>query len=103
MMQRRRPETSETHSKARFSPESNKGEHGLKRSAHHINHSELSGVLRVLCSILNIGLLDCSRLKSVMFQNHIMSGFLPDPFVVLVDGISYLATSSFYLFLGTPI
>jgi beta-xylosidase len=65
--------------------------------------SELTGVLRVLSFIINIGLLDRSRLKSVMFENAIISGFAPDPFVVLVNGISYLATSSFYLFPSIPI
>jgi len=38
-----------------------------------------------------------------MFQNPIIPGFAPDPSVVLVNGIYYLATSSFHLFPGIPI
>jgi beta-xylosidase len=38
-----------------------------------------------------------------MFQNPIISGFAPEPSVVLVNGIYYLATSSFHLFPGIPI
>ncbi|KAI4940183.1 hypothetical protein J4E86_011149 [Alternaria arbusti] len=38
-----------------------------------------------------------------MFRNPIIPGFAPDPSVVLVNGIYYLATSSFHLFPGIPI
>jgi hypothetical protein len=38
-----------------------------------------------------------------MFHNPIIPGFAPDPSVILVDGIYYLATSSFHLFPGIPI
>jgi len=41
--------------------------------------------------------------QKAMFSNPIIPGFAPDPSVVLVDGIYYLATSSFHLFPGIPI
>lgn len=37
------------------------------------------------------------------YQNPIIPGFAPDPSVVLVDGVYYLATSSFHIFPGIPI
>lgn len=37
------------------------------------------------------------------FRNPIVPGFAPDPSVVLVDGVFYLATSSFHIFPGIPI
>ncbi|KAH6633809.1 glycosyl hydrolase [Boeremia exigua] len=38
-----------------------------------------------------------------MFRNPVIPGFAPDPSVVLVDGIFFLATSSFHFFPGIPI
>ena len=37
------------------------------------------------------------------YRNPIAPGFNPDPSVVLVDGIFYLVTSTFYLFPGIPV
>ncbi|KAK2740028.1 xylosidase [Colletotrichum kahawae] len=37
------------------------------------------------------------------FRNPIIPGFAPDPSVVFVDGVFYLATSSFHVFPGIPI
>ncbi|KAI5465247.1 glycosyl hydrolase, partial [Mariannaea sp. PMI_226] len=37
------------------------------------------------------------------YQNPVVSGFAADPSVVNVDGVFYLVTSSFFLFLGIPI
>ncbi|KAF4924088.1 Non-reducing end alpha-L-arabinofuranosidase BoGH43A [Colletotrichum viniferum] len=37
------------------------------------------------------------------FRNPIIPGFAPDPSVVFVDGVFYLATSSFHIFPGIPI
>ncbi|KAF6806305.1 hypothetical protein CMUS01_14399, partial [Colletotrichum musicola] len=37
------------------------------------------------------------------FSNPIVPGFAPDPSVVFVDGVFYLATSSFHVFPGIPI
>ncbi|KAH6658774.1 glycosyl hydrolase [Plectosphaerella plurivora] len=37
------------------------------------------------------------------YSNPIVPGFAPDPSIVLVDGVFYLATSSFHLFPGIPI
>lgn len=41
--------------------------------------------------------------KMTKFQNPIISGFAPDPSVVMVDGTFYLVTSSFHVFPGLPI
>ncbi|KAF9875389.1 xylosidase [Colletotrichum karsti] len=37
------------------------------------------------------------------YRNPIIPGFAPDPSVVFVDGVFYLATSSFHVFPGIPI
>lgn len=37
------------------------------------------------------------------FRNPILSGFNPDPSIVFVDGVYYLATSTFQYFPGVPI
>lgn len=37
------------------------------------------------------------------FRNPIIPGFAPDPSVVFVNGVFYLATSSFHVFPGIPI
>lgn len=39
----------------------------------------------------------------VPYSNPVISGFAPDPSVVVVDGIFFLVTSSFHLFPGIPI
>ncbi|PLB46476.1 hypothetical protein P170DRAFT_457109 [Aspergillus steynii IBT 23096] len=44
-----------------------------------------------------------SNSARVQYHNPIAPGFNPDPSVVFVDGIFYLATSSFHLFPGLPI
>ncbi|KAI8317369.1 hypothetical protein K4K59_008669, partial [Colletotrichum sp. SAR11_240] len=41
--------------------------------------------------------------KTKTFRNPIIPGFAPDPSVVFVDGVFYLATSSFHVFPGIPI
>ena len=42
-------------------------------------------------------------MQKVEYKNPIVPGFSPDPSVVFVDGIFYLATSSFHMFPGIPI
>ncbi|KAL2203662.1 hypothetical protein CC79DRAFT_1388281 [Sarocladium strictum] len=37
------------------------------------------------------------------YTNPVVPGFAPDPSVILVDGVFYLATSSFHLYPGIPI
>ncbi|TDZ23772.1 Non-reducing end alpha-L-arabinofuranosidase BoGH43A [Colletotrichum orbiculare MAFF 240422] len=37
------------------------------------------------------------------FRNPVIPGFAPDPSVIFVDGVFYLATSSFHVFPGIPI
>jgi beta-xylosidase len=37
------------------------------------------------------------------FRNPILSGFNPDPSIVFVDGVYYLATSTFQYFPGVPV
>jgi beta-xylosidase len=37
------------------------------------------------------------------YTNPVISGFAPDPSVVLVDGTFFLVNSSFHLFPGLPI
>lgn len=41
--------------------------------------------------------------NETQYQNPIVPGFAPDPSVVHVDGVFYLATSSFHFFPGLPI
>ncbi|KAH9238211.1 glycoside hydrolase family 43 protein, partial [Colletotrichum gloeosporioides 23] len=41
--------------------------------------------------------------ETTTFRNPIIPGFAPDPSVVFVDGVFYLATSSFHVFPGIPI
>jgi beta-xylosidase len=43
------------------------------------------------------------RTETAEYRNPIVPGFSPDPSVVFVDGIFYLANSSFYIFSGLPI
>ncbi|KAH6897467.1 glycosyl hydrolase [Thelonectria olida] len=43
------------------------------------------------------------RVEAVEYRNPIVPGFSPDPSVVFVDGIFYLANSSFHIFPGLPI
>ncbi|KAJ4312083.1 hypothetical protein N0V84_010106 [Fusarium piperis] len=42
-------------------------------------------------------------MKLVEYRNPIVPGFSPDPSVVFVDGVFYLANSSFHVFPGIPI
>ena len=39
----------------------------------------------------------------VEYRNPIVPGFSPDPSVVFVDGVFFLANSSFHIFPGLPI
>lgn len=42
-------------------------------------------------------------IDTVQYRNPIVPGFSPDPSVVFVDGVFYLANSSFHIFPGLPI
>ena len=41
--------------------------------------------------------------ETVEYHNPVVSGFNPDPSVVYVDGVFYMATSTFHVFPGIPI
>ncbi|KAH6996939.1 glycosyl hydrolase [Ilyonectria destructans] len=43
------------------------------------------------------------KVEMVEYRNPIVPGFSPDPSVVFVDGVFYLANSSFHVFPGLPI
>jgi beta-xylosidase len=47
--------------------------------------------------------LSTTKQETVRYHNPVVTGFNPDPSVVYVDGIFYMATSTFQYFPGIPI